>query len=62
MMFQGMVVKNLASSYQGIDHSRTVSDVGCFERVVRNTRSMVKYGFKVDHANGKAFWVGFFNI
>ena len=56
-----MVEKNFASSSHGIERSKTVSVAGCFERLTRNVRTMVRYGFKVDRAKGEAFLAGCFS-
>ena len=44
----------------GIDHLRTAGAVVCFKSVVRNVRTMVRYRFKVKHAKGEDFHVGYF--
>jgi hypothetical protein len=59
MTFRGIVAKNLASSSQGIDRSRIASVPGCFDSVARNANTIVRYGFRVDRANGEVFRVGF---
>jgi hypothetical protein len=33
----------------------------CFESVVRNVRTVVRYGFKVERAKGEGFRVGYFS-
>ena len=51
------MAKNLmgSSSSQRIDHLRIASVPGCFDSIVKNVKTIVKYGFWVDHANGKVF-------
>jgi hypothetical protein len=54
-----MVVKNMASSAQGIGRSSMAGIAGCFERVARNVKTTARHGFKVDRAKGNVFRVGF---
>jgi len=57
-MLRGTVAKNLASSAQGIDCSSILSVAGCLETVVKDVNATVRYGLRVNRANGEAFRVG----